>query len=91
MKKSQDSLNVAGKNSKVSLTFDDKPLLKHKSTDQYDNSIFSKFYILNDKPDGTKVPKRDTVNEEEELKVQQKKKSIWGKMFCCYIEESTYS
>ena len=90
MKKSQDSLNPAGKNSKVSLTNDDKPLLTKKSTDQYDNSIFSKFYILNDKPDGTKLPKRDTVTEEE-AKLPQKKKSIWGKMFCCYIEESTYS
>jgi hypothetical protein len=86
------SENFLFKHSKASEN-DEKISLKPKSTDIYDQSLFTKFYILNEKPNGTKLPKRDTIHEEkkneEEFKMPPpKKRSIWSQIFCCYIENT---
>ena len=53
----------------------------------YNDSVFSKFYILNEKNDGTKLSRNTGERHEEDFKIPTKKPNPWSKLFCCYIED----
>lgn len=68
-----------------------KPTEKGKDvTAEYNNnSVFSKFYILNENNEIVKYPKRESKFQEEEV-LTKKRQSAWGQLFCCYIDSSKY-
>lgn len=80
-----------GNNKKSSPPKGEKTSIEPKApgADYNNNSLFSKFYILNDNNEVMKYPKRETAKAED-FTMPVKKPSVWSQMFCCYVESSKY-
>lgn len=79
-----------GKKKQSSPTKEEKISIEPKAPGaDYNNSLFSKFYILNENNEVMKYPKRETAKAED-FAMPVKKPSAWSQIFCCYAESSKY-